>query len=623
MWAITCIPLSGVGAHLELTYYSRTEITEGSVISIPLRKKAGFGLVLTCVPLQEKKQDLRASSFALRKLSDPKPRLLFSRAFLRAVFEASMELATPPGDLLSTLTPKPILEGRHLLKEFSEIEIPSGLPYEPMLFSQTHEERLSEYKRLAREALAREKSMLIIVPTIFEADTIGRSLQHNIKGYVEIVHSKISKKKLIETWGRASDESRPVVIVGTLQALSMARHDFSLIIFEREGARTYVHETRPYIHGKIAAEAVAKAYGARFILASTCPSIGAHYRKQKGDLSDVGLSLIRLAGPTPSILDLKSHKKERAGYDPLMPHSILSIQTALNEKKNILIIAARRGLAPQTICDDCGTILSCAHCASSLVLHDRGAARFLCHRCGREEAASVRCRKCQSWRLTPLGIAIDSVAHSLEKHFTDAPIFIVSQEESGKEEKLVNIWRETGGILVSTERIIPYLPEEIPLIVIASIDSFLGIPEYSAAERAFILLCELKSRAKESMVIQTRDPLHRVIKAMLDGSSQAYYKDELADRERFSYPPFATLVRITASGKKEKAQSQSLEIMKALEQFNPIQIDGRPNRSAEGRVHVLVRLKEGAWVDQRLLRFLRLLPPSLEVRINPLSVHTD
>jgi primosomal protein N' (replication factor Y) len=599
-------------------------IVEGSIISIPLRGKEAYGLVLTCVSVSDLRQNIRTSSFALRKLTNPKPHLTLSRTFLRALFDASMTLACPPGALIYAYTSSALLASRTQMPETIPLEEKRPVGYEPLLYSATHAERISEYKRLAREALARGVSMLIITPTIIEAERIGETLTSGIQEYVETLHSALSKKKLLERWQRALVSKHALVIVGTPMALSLARDDIATIILEREGSTSYNREERPYASGKVVAEAYARYLGARFILASTTPSVESAYRKMTGELQDVGLSLVRLPGPTPLHIDLREHKKERGGYDPLTPTLVEKLVPFVQEKKQILLIAARRGLAPLTCCDDCGTTLVCTRCKTALVLHEHNSNRkFLCHHCGQEESASIRCSKCGGWRLTTLGIALDGVTQSVEKHFPNTPRISVGSDSRQTEVKAVATWHEKGGILLATERIIPYLPEEIPMVAIASVDSFLSIPEYTASERAFTLLVELRSRASELFLVQTRDPAHRVMRALREGTGNAFYKEELADRERFGYPPYATLIRFTSSGKKEMVEKEIESIAKALAHMAPIRMEGKATSRAHVRMHILLRLPQGSWIDQRLLRFIRTLPPTIEIRINPTSLHSN
>ena len=625
MFAIRCIPLATGAPPQELSYFSKEQIADGSIIKIQLRGKDSFGLVLSSEPISDLKQTLRTSSFTLKKLTSPQPRAILSRTFLRACFEAAMEDGCSPGSLIAALTPTEVLLKRAAFAEAGpEVDQP-GISYEPLLFSHTHSERIAEYRRMAREALARGKSIVIVTPTVAEAERIASDLMHGIRGYVAVLHGSLTKKKQVENWKHAVESAHPVVLVGTLFALSIPRNDISTIVLEREGTQNYNRDMRPYFRGAVVAEHIAKQLGARFIIASTTPSVISAYRRIKGDVHDLGLSSVRIQGPNPVLIDLKLHKKGKGGYEPLTQQTCQHIELLLNEKKKVLIVTARKGLAPLTVCDDCGDVLRCLRCKSTLVLHKKERNEFICHHCNQTESATVRCRHCGGWRLTTLGIAIDRIYEFLSEKYPDTPIQVIGGEnsENKAEAKSTEAWSLKGGIMLATERVLPYLPDEIPGVVVASVDSFLSIPEYTASERVFTLLSELKTRASELFLIQTREPQHRAIRAIAESMSTSYFRDELKDREQFNYPPFATLIRFTLTGSAPQLEIQKNELLQALEQFTPTEIPARISAKGQSRVHILLRLPSTAWVDQRLLRFIRTLPQQIEVRINPTSLHTD
>lgn len=625
MWVIKAILISSVSPATELSYFSSEHIEEGSVITIPIGAREGFGLVTKVAPLEEEKQNLKENSYTLRKLRKPEPKVLFRRSFLRAMYVGANESGHTAGSLISAFTPTAILKRKTLFTDRTEEETGKAVSYEPLVLTQSRRDRVAEYKRLSREALARNASLLIICPTVYEVRRIYEELRVGIEEYVEAIHSELSEKKLVAGWQNSVEVPNPRIIVGTLYALSIPRKDIKTIIVEREGSRSYDSNERPQTRGVRIAEEVAKASGARFILASTAPSIEVAFRKLRGEILDYGISTVHLSGPNPIVVDLKALKFEKGKYNPLSPQALGEIVATRAEGKRVLVVATRRGLAPLTVCDDCGTTLACAHCGATLVLHRKDSPIYLCHQCGAEESASVRCRKCTGWRLTTLGISVERVAESLQKQFESESVLMISTDSGSKRdvEKVLAKWNGKGaGILVATERVLPYLPDLIPCIVVASVDSYLGIPEYSASESACVLLCELRTRSEASFILQSRNKDHRAMKAVQDGILTSFYRDELRDREKFGYPPFSTLVRLSVQGKAEKVETMAQGYIRALESLSPVLLIGQSARKGISRLHVLLRLPKGTWVDGRLLRFIHMLPPSIEVRVDPKNIHT-
>ena len=62
--------------------------------------------------------------------------------------------------------------------------------------------------------------------------------------------------------------------------------------------------------------------------------------------------------------------------------------------------------------------------------------------------------------------------------------------------------------------------------------------------------------------------------------------------------------------------------MRALESLSPVLLVGQSVRRGVSRLHILLRLPKGTWVDNRLLRFIRMLPLNVEVRVDPKNIHT-
>src|SRR5690606_4397571 len=73
-----------------------------------------------------------------------------------------------------------------------------------------------------------------------------------------------------------------------------------------------------------------------------------------------------------------------------------------------------------------------------------------------------------------------------------------------------------------------------------------------AAERTFQLLSQVTGRAgrtgKASLgLIQTYQPDHPVMRAMVSGDADSFYEQEIAAREREHLPPFGRLAAIVVS----------------------------------------------------------------------------
>ncbi len=91
--------------------------------------------------------------------------------------------------------------------------------------------------------------------------------------------------------------------------------------------------------------------------------------------------------------------------------------------------------------------------------------------------------------------------------------------------------------------------------LVGVVDADLGLSngDPRAAERTFQLLHQVTGRAgrsglKSHGLIQTFQPGHPVMQAIVSGDAEAFYEREISERERAALPPFGRLAAIIVSG---------------------------------------------------------------------------
>jgi primosomal protein N' (replication factor Y) len=93
------------------------------------------------------------------------------------------------------------------------------------------------------------------------------------------------------------------------------------------------------------------------------------------------------------------------------------------------------------------------------------------------------------------------------------------------------------------------------LNLVGIVDADLGLAngDPRAAERTFQLLHQVAGRAGRETgrgygYLQTHQPDHPVMRALVAGNREAFYATEIEARERFGYPPFGRLASLVISG---------------------------------------------------------------------------
>jgi len=145
-------------------------------------------------------------------------------------------------------------------------------------------------------------------------------------------------------------------------------------------------------------------------------------------------------------------------------------------------------------------------------------------------------------------------------------------ERRGAAERVLDAFAGGGlDVLVGTSLVAKGIDvPEVTLVGVVSADIALNLPDERAAERTYQLLTQAVGRAGRGdrrgiAFIQTYRPDHRAIRAVVDGTADAFYEEELALRERFGSPPYGRLVKLTASlGDRDAAEREALSMADRL-----------------------------------------------------------
>jgi len=115
----------------------------------------------------------------------------------------------------------------------------------------------------------------------------------------------------------------------------------------------------------------------------------------------------------------------------------------------------------------------------------------------------------------------------------------------------------------------------VTLVVVADADVGLYVPDFRASERTFQLLTQVAGRAGRAerpgrVLVQTANPDVPCIRMALAGEEEAFYREELAMRQRLGYPPYAELVRlVTSSPDALKAQAAARHLVERMATYFP------------------------------------------------------
>ena len=466
----------------------------------------------------------------------------------------------------------------------------------------------------------------MLMPTVEDIKKACSYFEKGIEPYTYIFHSGVAKGEIAKRWKKALEDDHPIIIVATGGFLSIPRHDVGLIIVERENSRSYKSQTRPFIDVRLAAEKLAKETGADIILGDSYFRVETLCRHEEAELVEYAPPAMRsLSTARDHLVDMKIYKGAKSIR--VLSNDLIALAQKNREESGLMFVfAGRKGLAPQTICADCETTLTCKRCAAPLVLHGKDDRRFfLCNKCGLRSDAHTVCRGCGSWRLTTLGIGTERIAEDLAAAIPEANIIVLDKMSAPTHKKAVEIaerfYDSPGSIMVGTELALLYLDREIDNTAVASLDALFSIPDFRINEKIFSIILKMRSLARKHFLLQTRRPEEPVLALGVKGNIIDFYREEIEARRAVSFPPFSNFIKISYTGKKETVLDSMEKLKEILADWT---VDVFPAFIAtvkgEYVMHALIKLSRGEWPDEKLLERLRSLPPSYAVNVDPESI---
>lgn len=626
MKIVEVIPFSRGINKETLTYFTGSDIPVGAIVKAPLRGRDINALVVSSHSAEDLRSDLKNSAFGFKKVTSVVSQDLLSKPFIIAAEKVAQYHASTLGSLFSFLVPKIILENGEEIKSVPSPERKTERLH-GLILQAEDQERFSHYRSLVREEFARGKSVFLCVPTLSDVKKAEKLMEKGIGEYSYFFYGGMRKSEFVKNWNELIVEKHPILIVGTGQFLCVPRHDIGTIIVEREGSKSYKGVTRPFADMRRFVEFFSREINARLVLGDIMLRTETIWRYRNDELGEVTPPTLRLQTTADQhLVDTRKTIKSSTKFEPISPALTELIKLNREQSEHLVIFSSRRGLSPLTVCADCSTIVSCHRCKAPVTLHSRGEERFfLCHRCGEQRDANEKCENCSSWRLQTLGIGTELVAEEIQAIFPNFNIFRLDADTAKTHKQAVEIAQKfydtPGSVLIGTEMALLYLDQKVANVAVASLDSMFALPDFRIREKVLSILVKLRSLAQKNFVIQTRNPTEPVFDYAIKGNLLDFYKQEIAERESFDYPPLTVLIKVSLSGEKEKVEKVLHAIKENLKDFDvSVYPAFAPWRKGVYTMHLLIKIGRGRWIEKSLYEKLRQLPPAYSVSVDPESI---
>ncbi len=571
---------------VSFTYSSSEPLLVGQIVNIEVGKKSLVGVILRRVT--KPAYETKPISSVIESTALPQP--LVSLALWLGEYYAT-HLATVLQTILPrglqktrrtrTISPRENLRDRttivftkEQLKALDTIE--HMTPGSALLHGVTGSGKTHVYIELAKRAIARGESVIVLVPEIALTSQLVDEFSHHFNN-ITLAHSRQTESERHQAWREVLTSTSPRVVIGPRSALFLPLTNIGLIVIDEAHEPSFKQEQAPRYSALRAASMLARYHNAKLILGSATPTIADYYLAGESNRPIVRMHERAKDGavaPTIKLVDMtkrQSFKRHRFVSDLLLSQ----LEETFADSNQALIFHNRRGSASSTLCENCGWQAACPRCFVPLTLHaDKHHLR--CHICGHTDKVPTSCPECHHADIIHKGIGTKLIETELRKLFPNKVIMrFDGDSESGEsvEQKYSELYDGTIDMIIGTQVIAKGLDlPKLRTVGVIQADAGLSLPDFGSSERTFQLLAQVIGRVGRShhptnVVVQSYQPTHL---AVVDGLAQNYehfYHATIAERQHGHFPPFIHLLKLTCIYKTEAAAIRNAQaVAKELRQ---------------------------------------------------------
>ncbi len=412
------------------------------------------------------------------------------------------------------------------------------------------------YLEAVAETLRRGRQALVLLPEIALTAEFLTRVEARFGARPAEWHSGVTMTERRRTW-KMVGQGGAQLVVGARSALFLPFQDLGLIVVDEEHDTSYKQEDGVLYNARDMAVLRASICGAQVILASATPSLESWANAEAGKYARLDLRARFGAAVMPDLRAIDMRAEDLPANRWISPSLQAAIGARIAQGEQALLFINRRGYAPVTICRACGHQIGCDHCDARMVEH-RFLGRLVCHQCGETKAMPNACPDCKAeGKLAPVGPGVERLTEEAGALFPEARIATLSSDMFGSaralKDQIVQIAQGGADIVIGTQLVAK--GHNFPLLTLVGvIDADLGLQgsDLRAAERTFQLMRQVAGRAGRAQkpgtaLLQTFQPDHPVIRAILSGDEEGFWRAEAGERRQAGVPPYGRMAGIILS----------------------------------------------------------------------------
>lgn len=413
------------------------------------------------------------------------------------------------------------------------------------------------FLKLIYQTLKEDKQCIFMVPEISLTPQMIFFFQSFFGKEIAVVHSALSKGEQLDEYKRIR-RGEAKLVIGTRSAVFAPCEKLGLIIMDEEGENTYKSsDMSPRYHARDVAKYRCLKSSAMLLLASATPSIETQYFAKIGKYSEFVLNKRYNDAKLPEVLviDLKSEPSSPISGVSMRLFNELNMNLE-NHEQSILLLN-RRGYNSSAVCVDCGWEFKCPNCSAFMTYHSLNNS-FMCHYCGYIHDKITICPSCGNKHILYNGHGTQKIEKDLAKTFPNANVLRLDTDSIFNrldlEDKIRHFEEGKYDILIGTQMVAKGLNfPNVTLVGVLSVDNMLYGADFRCHEQMFSLLTQVVGRSgrgdKEGRaIIQTYNSDNQTILQAAKQDYEAFYRDEIVERENFFCPPFCDLCIVNFSG---------------------------------------------------------------------------
>ncbi len=468
-----------------------------------------------------------------------------------------------------------------------------------------HGDRALVIRDLVEVGARRGGAVLIAVP---ELATASSMIEGVLERWPEAARldSDLAPRERSAAWYGMAD-GHGLAIGGRSAVLAPARALAAIVVIE-ETHPSFKDERSPRAETWRVAARRAQIEGSLALFVSVCPSLELAYRVLQGETGLVEPSRAQERASRPLVELLPSRADRPIGTEL---HQRMS--DALRAGLNVALVVPQTGWARTLWCSACRRSLRCRRCDAGLAVD---VSSLRCPRCGETSDRPQRCPYCRAAEFVSMGAGTERVEAQLGKAFPRARVVRLDDGHLEGDPSRSTIYVTT--LANTKEDVRP----EVAVVGILDADALIRRPDFRAAERAhraLSTLCSWAGPASEGgrMLIQTAEPSHHAIQAVVRSDLWFFVDRELPVREELGYPPFSELIKVSATGPEAGPAIERVSGVARDEHarvLGPIEVTD-PN-SRQKRLEVLLKCDDAMLVAAALRGILPESPRGTRIRVD-------